>query len=100
MKTKTNIVFSTKDRIDELEMMQLPKTTGELLFNGNPFTAEVEAVMKNRKYGVDEGKSKSQILRGVIYQLWSTGQIDCDNDEEAYNQKMDQIINHLKSKLQ
>lgn len=100
LKRQTNLVFTVKEEVDEIDLMQSLRMDGYLLFNQDDYKKEVEDVMKNRKLGVsEEGKSKSQILRGVIWQLWSNGHIKCDNAEDAYNQKMNQIINHLKSKL-
>jgi len=99
--TQRNITFSIKDEIDELELIQLLNTEGILVFNGDELKKEVLEVIKNKKYGlIDEnGRTKSEILRGVLYSCWTEGILKKEDAEHAYTVEMDKIINHYKNKL-
>ncbi len=50
---------------------------------------------------VDEtiGKTQSQRLRGVLYRNWEQDNEGYKNSTLHYDAKMDEIINHFKSKL-
>lgn len=75
-----------------LQMLQSIKTDGFLTFSPDKLKAEVEAIMKNRKIGVnEEGKSKSELLRGRIYELWLKG-YKSGTFESFYESKMDFFI--------
>lgn len=47
----------------------------------------------------DAPKTKSQIMRGVLYLLWQKDSEGIKDSEEYYNIKMDKFINHLKGML-
>lgn len=43
--------------------------------------------------------SKSQILRECLWRLWNQTENEFDDSEDFYEHKMNEIINHFKSKL-
>ena len=93
MKTKTNLTFSTTDKINEIEMAQMVGDEGHILFNGSPFKKQVKAVMKNRAYGTKtiDGKSHSQTIRALIFTGWSNGFEPFESGEDAYDSVMNEI---------
>lgn len=95
-KTRTDLVFSTKEELDPIELYQLIKTHGFLAFNADTFKAKVEDMMKNKRVGVDyDSKTKSQIQRGVLTEIALKKGLDI---EKFYAEKMDEIIDHLRVK--
>ena len=97
LKTRTNLTFSTKQELDDLEILQTIGMTGHLLFSGDEFKRQVEDAMKNRKIVVDEnGKTPSQIIRGLIWQLADQNGM---NGEDAYKRWTDREIADLREKL-
>lgn len=91
-----NLTFSVKEDINLLQLEQLLKTNGYLAFNGDPFKKRIEDAMKDTKIGISEnGRSYSQIFRGVLFQIAHQNGFDA---EDFYSQEMNRIINHYKSK--
>lgn len=84
-----------------LSVSQANGTDGFLTFSPDKLKAEVEAVMKNKKIGAsEEGRSKSEILRGTLFEYWklaSPGSMDFDT---FYNEKMEGITNKLKQAIE
>ena len=82
-------------------ILQANGNDGFLTFSPDALKGEIEGIMKNRKIGAsEEGKSKSEILRGTLYRYWqavSPGNIPA---EDFYNEKMDGIINKLKQAIE
>lgn len=96
LETKTNLIFSTKEELNEWEIIQLTGTVGYIAFNGDVFAKEVEQAMNNKSMGIIEsGKSLSQIFRGVCFQIAVANDYD---PEEFYRQEMEKIIQHYKQK--
>ncbi len=103
MLTKLKLVFDVTEEVDEMEELsfaQMLETEGYLAFSGDPIKLAVEEAMKNTKLGIDEkGRSKSKVLRGVIYKYWAehyTGKLE---DEDYYMMAMDKFINMVKAKI-
>ena len=98
LKTKTNLIFSTKEEIGEIELIQLVSSKGYLAFNADVFKKEVEEVMRNTKIGVDKsGKSPSFKLRAELYQVWFHDE-EVITFEDFYVREMTIIENHYAKK--
>jgi hypothetical protein len=102
--TGFRLVFSIPKPVDDdqvLSIQQANGTDGFLTFSHDKLKAEVEAVMKNKKIGISEdGKSKSEILRGTLFQYWQTASPGSVPFEDFYNEKMDGITNKLKQAIE
>lgn len=65
-----------------------------------PFTGEQQEVINDLKSDVDSfGKSPGQRMRGVLYRLWEQANEGYVDFNLYYQFKMEQLINHLKTKL-
>lgn len=96
LKTKRNLVFSTKQDIDELELMQMESTEGYLAFNPDEYREKVLNIIKSKRIGVDEGEmTLSQRMRFVF---WNVAQEMGIDPEEFYQKEMLKIIDHYKTK--
>lgn len=94
---KTNLIFSTKDEIDPVVLEQLEGTEGFITFSGDKLKKSVEDAMKDRKIGISmEGKSPSQVLRGVLWQI--AEQQEEGSGDFFYNDEMRKIIDHYRKK--
>jgi hypothetical protein len=99
LKTRQNLTFSTRAEIDDLVLSQMMQSEGHLLFSVDELKARVEAVMKDKKIGINEsGFSPSQILRGTLSKIWEDTSIEISFDD-FYKAEMSKIIKHYKSKL-
>lgn len=99
LKTRTNLVFSTKEELNPFIIQQITKNDGYLAFSSDPIKKSVEAAMKNTKIGINEdGQSPSKILRGAIFQLWNKSK-EIISSEDYYIRAMQRIIDHYKAKL-
>lgn len=68
--------------------------------NPNPFTSDEREMIEGTKAELSEtGKTQSQRLRGVLYVTWQNENQGYEHFHDYYISKMDQIINHFKSKL-
>lgn len=69
--SETQLVFATKEDIDEMQLAQHQGSKGYLAFSVDEITEKTEAIMKDRRIGVDKtGQTRSQILRGNVWALW------------------------------
>jgi hypothetical protein len=101
-KATTELRFSvSNDEIDYIDLAVTEKKKGYLYFNTDLVSEKVEKIMEDRSIGVNErGKSPSQRLRGILYQYWDENiDSEIENFEQFYERKMDEIIEHFKSKL-
>ena len=97
LKTKTNLVFSTKEEIPKLEELQLIQAEGFLVFNVDEYRTKVLNIIKNKRIGIDESELPfSQRLRAVLYRIWE--QSGTGEFEDFYSQQMERIIDHFKTK--
>jgi|TARA_R100000458_G_scaffold19814_1_gene17526 hypothetical protein len=92
-----------------VNIFSLIKQPGYVLISTNPIKQDqIDAVEKaTTDYEFNE-KTPSQRLRGVIYKLWDkvqpkqmngNGQMEQVDFDLYYKRKMNEIINHLKTKL-
>ena len=92
-----------------VNIFSLIKQPGYVLISTNPIKQDqIDAVEKaTTDYEFNE-KTPSQRLRGVIYKLWDkvqpkqmngNGQMEQVEFDLYYKRKMNEIINHLKTKL-
>lgn len=89
----------TEDK--KLSIMQSNGNDGFLTFSPDELKAEIEAVMKNKKIGASEGgKSKSEILRGTLYDYWKKNYSGGKLFEDFYNEKMDSMITKIKQTIE
>jgi hypothetical protein len=65
-----------------------------------PFTKEQVDVINTLKNDFDEfGKTPAQRLRGVLYRLWEQSNSGYKDFNLFYAFKMEELINHFKTKL-
>jgi hypothetical protein len=98
VKTKSfvRIEFLTFDEIPENELMLINKMPGYLMFQEDKFSAEQEAIMKDKKYGMNEkGMRPSQLMRGTLLDVWIKHYSDQDK-EEFYRMAIEKMITNLK----
>lgn len=86
-----------------------PKQAGEILAMANSlcylaikpetFTKEEESNISKLK-AEPVGKSKSQLLRGVLFRMWEQNNEGFDTADKHYEHHMIKIIEHFKSKLE
>jgi hypothetical protein len=92
-------------RIDTQENLN-PESMSVLLSNYNKlgwFTFNVHQIEADDIVNLpplkkSEGKSKAQIMRGVLYRVWERDNEGMEDFELYYDVKMDKFINHLKDK--
>lgn len=87
-----------------------PHKVGEIMSHHNKmcyvaikpenFTSSELAIIEGLKVDEAIGKSHSQRLRNVMYRSWQQENEGFDKFENYYVNKMETIIEHLKSKLQ
>ena len=105
-RSKTTLLkFSVEnEHLDQLECDELEAQTGWLYFSTSEVKAQTEKIMKDRKVGISyNGRTESQRLRGVLFQVWDKGlkQFELENEtfDEFYNRKMQLIIDHFNSQI-
>jgi len=96
--TKTKLVFSTNQRIPEVEYHQLILGDGFLAFNPDEYRARVQAIIKDKKIGINDlGQTPSELLRKTLF-LVAEARGLAGNFEEFYEQEMQKIREHYQSK--
>lgn len=71
-----------------------------LAIKEEPFTGEQQNAIESLKNDIDAfGKSQSQRQKAVLFRLWEQNQEGYVDFNLYYNFKMEQLINHLKTKL-
>jgi len=101
LRTGRKLTFFIANRdLDSLELikfMQEQGTAGYLTFSPDKLKAAVEEVMKNKKIGIDEkGKSRSELMRGALYEFWLEGYPGGKPFEDFYSERMDSMITKIK----
>jgi len=79
-------------------MCELVNQLGYFTFNVHKIEAQ-DIINLPPLRPTDAPKTKSQIMRGVLYLLWQKDSEGIKDSEEYYNIKMDKFINHLKGML-
>lgn len=98
-KTQTKIVFSTSQKLDDLELSQIEKAQGFLYFNADKVAQEKQAIMMDSKVGVSvNGKSPSKQLRAALYDYWFA-KIKDQTFDDWYVLKMQGIIKMVTDKI-
>lgn len=99
LKTEIQLVFSTTDELDEMQLAQMEGKKGHLVFALDEITAKVEELMKARRVEVDrDGRSKSQIMRGEIFEVWqSKFRERFPEFNDFYAAWMDKLIGEIKA---
>lgn len=96
LETKSKIIFSTKDELNEIQIAQAMKCDGYLAFSADQLKKEVEEAMRNSKIGVtEEGFTMSQVFRGVCFRIANDQGLE---PEDFYRNEMKKIIKHYKAK--
>lgn len=71
-----------------------------LAIKEEPFTGEQQELISDLKNDIDAfGKSPAQRMRGVMYRIWEQKNEGYADFNLYYTFKMEQFINHLKTKL-
>lgn len=104
---------SLKDRTIKVtfETSELePNQVSELAVNLNQFgyvafkrdefkQSEIDVLNSLKSEYKDEGKSKGQRLRGVLYRLYEQDPLGYKVFDDYYNYRMEELINHFKGKI-
>jgi hypothetical protein len=103
LKDKTlKVVFETQEPTPE-QLASIAKSSqkfGYLAFKEDNFKTDELEVLNSLKSDFDDtGKSKSQRLRGVLYKNFEQNNMGYKVFDDYYNRKMEELINHFKSKL-
>lgn len=101
LKTQTNVTFSSKDNIDDLDIIQLSKAHGFLIFSPDELKKEIEEAARNIKTGADiSGLSPSKRLRGALYNYWyKVKQKEWPSWEDFYVSSINTIISKITDKV-
>lgn len=102
LKTGVKVIFFAKElsETDLLSLKNMEGLEGHLAFSEDRVKKEVEDAMKDLKVGMDErGKSKSQIVRGLVMRYWTDYYKGSLNFGEYYNKTMNIIIDKLRQKI-
>ena len=82
-------------------ILQANGNDGFLTFSPDALKGEIEGIMKNRKIGAsEEGRSKSEIMRGTLYDYWMKNYSGGKPFEDFYNEKMDSMITKIKQTIE
>jgi hypothetical protein len=103
LKDKTiKITFETNE-LDPNQLVELAKHIqrfGWLAFKEDMFKEDEKELLKSLKSEYQEqGKTKSQRLRAVMYKNFEQDSLGYKVFDDFYNRKMEELINHFKSKL-
>jgi len=109
-------VASRKDKTVKLTIVTQelpPKDAGELFgmqnelvsigLARNQLTEDEIEILRESKFGVDSipnQKSQSQKIRSTLYILWKQNNEGFNEFTSYYNNKTNQILEHLKAKIQ
>jgi hypothetical protein len=100
MATKIKAVFSIDLSDNDLSIEEFEGFPGYLYFAGKPITKEIEEQIKNKWLAPnDNNKSRSQVLRSKILELWYKKpelQNKYPNSEEFYEYAMNILIEKIK----
>ena len=115
LKAQVDGLTTRKDRTVKVSFVTQelpPKEAGELFglqnelvslgIARNALTDEEVELLRNTKFGVDNipnKKSQSKRIRDVLYILWKQNPEGFESAEAYYHSKTEQIIEHLKSKI-
>jgi hypothetical protein len=96
------LVFETNEPTPEqLQMLQTcMQYPGILAFNKDSFKKNQLDAIENIKTDYDEGKSKAQRLRAVLYRAWEQDNLGYEVFDDYYNHRMEKLITLLKNKLE
>lgn len=96
------LIFGTQELTPDL-IGQVGKMQNDVLFiaiNPDPFNNEQKEIIENTKVEfADTGKTPSERFRGVLFVKWKAESEGYQNFHDYYIVKMEQLINHYKSKL-
>lgn len=81
------------------KLMSFNESVVNLAINPNPFRTEQIKMLAAIKASGDIGKTPSERLHSVLYVLWKNEPQGYEDFNLYYEYKMNQIINHFKSKL-
>lgn len=98
-KTQTRLIFSTTEILSDLDLANIEKAPGFLMFSADKITQEAELAMRDKRIGVnDKGQSASKKLRAAIYEYWFV-KINDKDFETYYNEVMNTLINRVSGKI-
>lgn len=98
-KTQLKITFSTTDKINPLELIQMEKAPGFLYFSPDKVSQEAELAMRDTRIGVDShGQSGSKKLRAALYEYWFAN-IKDKEFEDYYNHAINVFIERINKTL-
>lgn len=99
-KTQTNITFSTKEPLSEIDRMAIDGGNGLLIFSRDFKKDGIEEAIRDVDLGVEYGKhSPSKKLRGKLYDYWYEN-IKDESWEDWYVKKMDGVLEFMTKQLQ
>lgn len=103
LKDKTlSLVFHTNEPTPE-QLYSIAKNSqkyGFLAFKDDELrNDEVKLIESLKSDEMEQGKTHSQRLRGVLYRNWEQESLGYKTFTDYYNRKMEEIITHYKNKL-
>ena len=103
LKDKTiKVTFETQEPTPEqlIEISKHNQKFGFLAFKEDAFKQSEKDILESLESDYEEtGKSKSQRLRAVLYKNYEQDKMGYKVFDDYYNRKMEELINHYKSKL-
>ena len=70
-----------------------------IFYDKDSFKKDQLEAIENIKADYDEGKSKAQRLRAVLYRTWEQDNLGYEVFDDYYNYRMEKLITLLKNKL-
>lgn len=102
LKDKTlKITFETNEPTGE-QLVQLSNMNGKfgfLVFKEDALKQQELKALETLKSDFDDGKTKSQRLRAVLYVSWEQNKLGYEVFDDYYNFQMERLITHYKNKL-
>ena len=103
LKDKTlKLTFETNELTPQqlIEIVKNSQKFGYLAFKDNPLKDDEIQMLKDLKTDFEEnGKTRSQRLRGVLYRNWEQNDLDYEVFNDYYNHQLEKLITHFKDKL-
>ena len=102
--TGIRLVFQIPNTVlteeQKISIIQANGKDGYMTFGPDELKAEIEAIMRDKKIGVTEaGKSRSEILRGTLYDYWKKNYSGAKPFDDFYNDRMDSYIIQIKQTI-
>ena len=101
----TELRFAVQnDEIDQIDLAEMTKKKGWIYFSHDEQNAKIERIMGERRIvETRNGRTPSQRLRGILFELWDGGtqthELQTEDFPAFYLRKMEQLIEHFNKKI-